>query len=155
MAGSKMFRPKAVMGRQAFPGSDGSSAAALNRQFNQTLGEVMGNLNDFVRHMEGVSPDILADALEPTFGKAIDYCPKETHALVNSAFLETERFRGGARAIIGFGRGGNPTYAIYVHEMPYNHEAPTRSKFLEAAVDEDLDDIQRRIPAIVRGYAGT
>lgn len=152
---TKQFRPKAIMGKQQFAGSNTSSEAALNRQFNASMGEVMGNLNDFIRHMEDVSPDIVADALEPTFGKAIDYCPKDTHELVNSAFLETENFRGGARCVIGFGRGGKPSYAIYVHEMPYNHQAPTRSKFLEAAVDEDLETIKRSIPQIVRGYAGT
>lgn len=152
----KPFRTKVVMGKQNIRSSDSSSAAHLSRAFQASMAGVLGNLDRFISHMEGVSADIVADALEPTFGKAIDYCPKDTHDLVNSAYLEARPFRGGARAEMGFGRGGVPNYAVYVHEMTaYNHEWPTRAKFLEAAVDEDTDDILGRVAAITRGYAGT
>lgn len=154
MAG-KQFRPKFFVGKKNFPASDEGSASALNQQFQSSMKEIVDNLWDFIQHMEGVSSDILVEALEPTFGKAIEYCPKDTHALVNSAYLETESFRGGARAEMGFGRGGNPSYAIYVHEMPYAHEFPTRSKFLEAAIDEDYFSIISSLPRIVNEYAGT
>ena len=155
MASSKSFRPKVFMGRQNLSSSGTTSEHALNRQFNASLGDILENLNDFVAHMDNVSADILVEVLEPTFGKAIEYCPKDSHDLVNSAYLESEKFRGGARAMMGFGKGGKPTYAIYVHEMPYQHAAPTRSKFLEAALDEDYFTILKRIPQVVREFAGT
>lgn len=151
---AKQFRPKVFMGKQNFRSSDEGAENALNQQFQSSLKEIVDNLWDFVQHMENVSADMLVEALEPTFGKAIEYCPKDTHELVNSAYLEAESFRGGARAEMGFGKGGNPFYAIYVHEMPYNHAYPTRSKFLEAALDEDYFAIINSLPRIVNEYAG-
>lgn len=154
MRGARMFKPKAYLGSRRVS-SENESVSVLNAQFQSSLKDILDNLYDFVDHMEGVGPDILVEALEPTFGKAIEYCPKDTHELVNSAYLESESFRGGARAVIGFGRGGQPSYAIYVHEMPYKHQEPTRSKFLEAALDEDYFSILNSIPRLVREAAGT
>lgn len=151
----KRFRTKSFMGKQRFLREDETAESALNQQFQESMGEIIGALEEFVDHMEGVSADILVEALEPTLGKSIEYCPKDTGDLVNSAYLEAESFRGGARAEIGYGRGGNPSYTIYVHEMPFNHEAPTRSKFLQAALDEDYYQIIGSIPTLVREAAGT
>ncbi|MEB3012856.1 hypothetical protein VJI77_07640, partial [Parvimonas sp. D2] len=57
-------------------------------------------------------------------------------------------------AVIGFGRGGNPSYAVYVHEMPFAHKAPTRSKFLQAALDEDMGEIESKLAASVKYASG-
>jgi hypothetical protein len=95
---------------------------------------------------ENVSPELLIDALRPTFEKSKVYCPKDTHRLVNSAYLESVGYRGQPRVEMGFARGGDPYYAVLVHEnLEMKHKPPEQAKFLERAVDEDIADIAIRI----------
>jgi hypothetical protein len=91
---------------------------------------------------EEVTPEIMLDALQPTKDKADLYCPKKTLALVNSGYLEITGTGSRARVEMGYAKGGSPSYAVYVHEIvEYHHEAPTRSKWLQAAMFEDLNQI--------------
>lgn len=112
---------------------------AQSRAMTDTLLEILTGFVD-------ISPDIMLDALQPTYELAAKYTPKDTLALVNSEYLEVTSFRGKPRVELGFARGGEPFYAMYVHEIvEYHHEAPTRSKFLQAAMMEDLDGIYERL----------
>lgn len=154
MAG-KGVRMKSFMGSRYTRASQGSSVASLQTQFRANMAEILDNLAEFIADVEDSAPDILVEALEPTFGKALEYCPVKDGDLRESGYLEAERQRGKAVVAIGFGKGGQPDYAIYVHELPYQHEAPTRSKFLEAALDEDYYSILNSIPALIRERAGT
>lgn len=132
-----------------------ASIRALTEQFHKETGSILEALDEFVEGVKGDIPEILVEALEPTFGKALEYCPQDSGDLRASGYLEAEKYRGGSRAVIGFGKGGQPDYAIYVHELPYAHEAPTRSKFLQAALDEDYFSIVSSIPRLIRERAGT
>ena len=110
-------------------------------------------LLDILDQFEGVSEDLMIQALEPTFEKAKMYTPKDTLELVESAYLEKTPFRGKPRVEMGFARGGSPDYAVYVHEiMSYQHEAPTRAKFLEQAMKEDLEHIYFRLGFLYREF---
>lgn len=110
---------------------------------------------DVIDQFEEVTDDVMLDSLEPVLKKAEYYCPKDTLELVNSSYLEKANFRGQPRVEIGFAKGGNPDYAVYVHEiMDYKHEEPTQAKFLETAVMEDLDGIYERIGAGYRKFVG-
>lgn len=110
-------------------------------------------LLDIFNQFEDASEDIMLEALQPTFEKAIYYTPVDTGALVNSAYLEKASFRGKPRVEMGFARGGHPHYAVYVHEMlDIPHMPPTRSKFLEAAIKEDLDAIWQRLAALYKAF---
>lgn len=152
-SGITRFRPR--MGRVQFRGSFAdSSYAALGAQFRESLEAILGNLDDFIAHMDDVSPDILVEALEPIFEKSQEYVPVDTGDLKSSGYLQARGYRGGARAEIGYGRGGHPDYAIFVHEMPYTHAAPTRAKFLQVAIDEGYSDLLDRIPRLVNQAAG-
>lgn len=92
------------------------------------------------------SEDIMIAALEPTFTKAKVYVPKDTLALLESAYLVKNGSPRKPRVEMGFARGGKPYYAMYVHEiLTYKHAAPTRAKFLESAVKEDLSAIYKRL----------
>lgn len=150
-------RITAFMGRKQIRGNTayGSSQAALNAQFQASMSEVLQGLREFISHIEGITPDVLIEALEPTFGKALERTPVKTRALRNSGYLEARSYRGGAEVEIGFGRGGSPTYSIYVHEMPFWHEPPTQDKFLQSAIDEDYFTILSSIPRLFREAAGT
>lgn len=147
---------RTFMGKQNLPKNrDATPETFLNASFKTGIEEIIEGFNDFVKHLDNVMPDILVEALEPTFGKALEYCPQDTGELRASGYLETESYRGGSAVAIGFGRGGHPNYTIYVHEMPYKHEAPTRSKFLQAALDEGYYSILNSIPRLIREAAGT
>jgi len=125
-------------GRGVYYPSEGRYIAQMQAQVEALTKDLMS----FIDQIEDFSPEIIKDALMPTFTKAKVYTPKLTHALVNSGYLEIVSFKAKPRVEMGFARGGEPYYAVYVHEMVgFQHAAPTRSKFLEAAVMEDLDQI--------------
>lgn len=107
---------------------------------------VTASFMQMIEDIKEVTPDILEEALEPTLELAKEYCPKKTGALVDSSFLEKQTYQGGARVIIGFAKDGSPDYGILVHEMTnLHHEPPTRSKFLLAAIEEDMANIYGRL----------
>lgn len=108
-------------------------------------------------HMRDASPEILEQALMPTFIKARDvYTPIDTGRLRRSGFLEIDGRGEKAHVSMGFGYRGFPRYAGPVHEMTHiKHEPPTRSKFLEAALTEDADKICDRIARGVTATMGT
>jgi hypothetical protein len=144
------------MGRKAFRGSHaGGSEQELNRQFQESLDDILTNLRSFIQEVDGITPDVLIEALEPTFGKSLERCPEKTGALRASGYLESRKYYRGAEVEIGYGRGGKPDYAVFVHEMPYQHAEPTRDKFLQSALDEDYFTILTAIPRLIREAAGT
>jgi hypothetical protein len=142
------------VGRQNIRGSENSSAAELGRYLREDLNAITKDLAEFCAEMDGVTPDILVESLEETFGKSLEYCPEETGALRASGYLEVEKFRGGAQAVMGYGRGGSPNYTVFVHEMPYHHKSPTQRKWLQTALDEDYFKIVNSIPRLVAEAAG-
>lgn len=149
------LRSTSFMGSRYTRASQGATRAQLQAQFKENMGEILSALDEFIQDVKGMCPDVLVEALEPTLGKAIEYCPIKSGALRESAYLEAEQSRGGTVVAIGFGRGGQPDYAIYVHELPRQHEEPTRYKFLETALDEDYWSILNSIPTLIRERAGT
>lgn len=106
----------------------------------------INSLKEIIADIKNVSVDILYEALEPTLELAKSYCPVDTGVLRDSGYLEKQTYEGGARVILGFAKGGDPPYAILVHEMTnLRHLPPTRSKFLLAAIEEDSANIYGRI----------
>lgn len=109
----------------------------------------------FTKHIDDQTIQVLYNALEPTFEKSQDYCPMDTGALRESGYISEERVRGVNKIEIGYGAGGDPDYAAFVHEITeYAHKAPTRSKFLQAALVEDEKLIQERIIKGLQEAAG-
>jgi hypothetical protein len=143
-----------AVGKQNIRASAVGPAASLGRDVREQFREIEANFNDLCGHMGKQLPNILLAALEPTFKISQKYCPKDSHELVESGYLEVESFRNSSRCEMGYGRNGSPNYAIYVHEMPYAHEAPTRSKFLEAAVDEDFYAVMGRVAKLAKYASG-
>lgn len=147
------FRP--FMGSRYVRNTQGASTQALTAQFRQQIGGILDALGEFIDDFDNLVPEAIVEVLEPTLGKAIEYCPKKTGELVDSAYLEVDSVRRKHVVAIGFGKGGQPDYAVFVHEMPFKHEEPTRSKFLQAALDEDYFQIIQDIPRALRERAGT
>lgn len=118
-------------------------ARAMNAQFKA----IMDSYKKMLDVIDEVVPDIMVEALEPTLKLAQYYCPKDTHRLVNSGFVEKRpSTRNQMNAVIGFAKNGFPDYAAIVHErVDIPHAAPTRSKFLETALLEDMGNVFGRI----------
>lgn len=132
------------------PVRNGSEAARAMKQLTDQFSR-------WTVHMTEQSGQVLLEALRPTFEKSKEYCPYKTGALRNSGYLEIRRvgLLRGWQAEIGYGRGGLPHYTIIVHEMPTYHKPPTRYKWLQAALQEDGDEIQRRITEGLKSASGT
>lgn len=109
---------------------------------------VLSNYRKVVAALEGSTAAILVDALRPTFEKSQDYVPVKYGTLRDSGYLQAR----GMTVEIGYGMGGQPDYAVAVHEnLEARHAAPRRAKFLQAALEEDASEIQTRIE---NGYRG-
>jgi hypothetical protein len=144
--GARGFTPfKIGVGTQNIRASTNSLHGDLGRQARESFKEIEANFKAYTDHLEEVIPEVLKWAMEDTFEKSRTYCPKDTGRLVDSGYLEVEKFKDGSRCELGYGRGGTPHYAIVVHEVPMAHIEPTRYKWLEAAIDEDYYQILQKI----------
>ncbi len=122
------------------------SEAGYIQNVNMQMREITKQVEQVISELEDISEDVIMEALQPTFEKAKYYTPKDTMELVESAYLEKTGFRGKPRVEKGFAKGGSPHYAVYVHEiLEYQHAEPTKAKFLEHAMNEDLQMIYKRL----------
>lgn len=154
MVRSSRKRIKLGLGLQRVTSPRYPSEPGYVQQMNAQVKALTDELLSIIDQFEEVTEDIMLEVLEPTFEKAKYYTPVDTRELVESAYLEKASFRGKPRVEMGFARGGFPRYAVYVHEIPeYRHEAPTRYKFLEQALKEDLSSILARLASSYRGFA--
>lgn len=145
-----MAKFHAFAGRQTFRGSKANAVSA-----KASMAGVIRNYQKVVNNLEGVTPEVLYEALEPTFAKSQVYCPKDTGKLVKSGYLEIVSFRGKPRVEMGYGKNGEPDYAAAVHEnLEWRHKSPTRAKWLQAALGEDRIAIQNRIIAGLKRRGG-
>lgn len=155
-SGSRVSQPvRLFVGQRNIRVNATGSAAALGRQMQEAFKVLTDDLNYYLKQLEGWLPEDMIAALEPTFEKSQELCPKDTNELVDSSYLEARSFRGGVRVEMGYGKNGKAPYGVYVHEMlEYAHEEPTQAKFLEQPVDEDYFDIIQRVTDRVRVRLG-
>lgn len=108
--------------------------------------DVRKMLGSFVAGLEGISGEILVEALRPTFDESQILVPVKTGALKASGFLKTGKFRGVTTAEIGYGAGGDPFYATKVHEdLDVFHKPPTQAKFLEQPLRANINNIKNSV----------
>lgn len=146
---------KARIGVQRISGSLNPSQASYTRNIRSQMQSIEKEIDRFIQTVKDVTPEVLMDALDPTFKKALSYTPVLTGDLRASGYLLTRVRMGKIEGEIGFGKGGFPHYAVYVHERTdLMHKAPTRSKFLQAAVMEDMRKFPSRLRAAYRAKVG-
>lgn len=144
-------RLKMVMGLQSVRSPRFPSEIGFVKAMQDQVRQITSSLTDIIDQFEDATPEVVMDALEPTFEKSKVYCPKDTHELVESGYLEVVRRGKSPYVEMGYAKGGKPRYAMYVHEITsYKHAAPTRAKWLQHAVQEDLGSLSGRI---ADGYA--
>ena len=112
---------------------------------------IISNYRQLVKTLEGSSADILEQVLHPVLSKSQMYVPKKTGALASSVELTTENTATGAEARITYGNS-DVYYAAIVHEFTWlNHQSPTRAKYLQSAMEEEIDNFLERA---AQTYAG-
>lgn len=120
---------------------------------NTQLKDLQRSLQSIFDQFENASPSIMLDAVQPTFNKSQEYCPVRTGALRASGYAEITGTGKRPRVEVGYAKGGNPPYAVFVHEMTgIPHRPPTRSKWLQAALMEDLSVIKDRLTSLYRNF---
>lgn len=121
--------------------------ASQNIEIRTQFDGIEANFLKVINAIKGITPGALLEILEPVLEQAQIYTPVKTGALRNSGYLEVVQTSGSViSAEIGFGRGGEPSYTVFVHEdMTKFHQPPTQAKFLQHAVDEVLPNIEDQI----------
>lgn len=149
-----MARPfvpiKISMGSKSGYISAADSMATLRKQLNI----LQQNFRDLAKHMNVETPEVLMDALRPTFEKSQRIVPVDTGDLKESGYLEYVASKGGVQVEMGYAYRGNPHYAVYVHETPMNHKSPTQWKFLQQPLEEDARNIEQAITKSLATAAG-
>jgi len=138
------------VGKPLYPSEPGYVA-----QVNAQMKQVELAILDIFDQIEDVTPHIMVDVLEPVMELSAYYCPKDTHALVNSRYIEITSYRGKPRVEMGYARGGVPRYAAIVHEnLEFHHAHPTQAKFLERAVLESQNEVFYSLASKYREFMG-
>jgi hypothetical protein len=150
------IRVKAGVGQQRFAKAEhGFPEHVKGVPLRQGLAGILANFQTFVNNVKDVTPGILEEIVRPTFEKSQMECPQLTGELVQSGYFEVVR-RGPVTTLqMGYGRNNTPDYAIYVHEMPYKHAAPTKAKFLQGPLEEDMPQYEAKLAAAIRRTFGT
>lgn len=128
------------------PGRVGAGTQASLRKFTisearNSMAAVIDQYSRMIKSLKTVTPDALENAMMPAFEKSQEYVPFKTGALKASGKLSVTR-SDPPEAEITYGTNENPNvwYAALVHEFVWlNHEPPTRAKYLQAAMEEELD----------------
>ena len=130
-------------------GSQASFGKSYQQQSRAQMAGIIKQYESFINALEGVTPTAVEAMLRPTFEKALRYTPVKTGALKASGRMEVKSTASGARGEIKFGGGATLYYAPIVHESTWlAHKEPTRSKFLQAALEEDIGEFMDRGVAV-------
>ena len=120
--------------------------AGYTAQVNSQMKTLRDNLLKVIEGIENATADALVYGMLPIYDESQRLVPKKTGKLMISGFLGADKVSGGARANIGYAAGGDPFYAALQHErLDFNHASPTQAKYLEAAVNQHINEIQPRV----------
>ncbi len=151
-----MVKVRASLGLRRISSSTSRSAAAATRDMNSQFKQILQNLDKVLQGVDKVLPEGLKAGLEPIFEASQVLVPKLTGKLKGSGFLETGTFRGNPVVVIGYGKGNDPDYTIFVHEdLDAEHEGKTQAKFLQQPLQEQFDEILPRVQRFMRSSLGT
>jgi hypothetical protein len=131
------------------------SESGFVRQVNQGMRKIQEDLGYIIQQFEDVTPEFMLEAMRPIFDESQRIVPVRTSALKDSGYLEIVEFRGSPKVEIGYAKGGNPWYAVYVHEMiEIPHRPPTQAKYLEKPVNDGLGALIDTLAAQYKEFMG-
>lgn len=102
--------------------------------------DIIAKYEQLLGRIKGATPEAMEAAMKPIFKRAQFYVPEKTGALWESGKMVVTK---GAKPKVTITFGNEEAwYAAIVHEFVWlAHEAPTRSKYLQAAMEEGLDKL--------------
>ncbi len=117
--------------------------ASYTRAIRSQMKQVEGNYRRAVEMLRTNTPEAMRQMLQPVFDRSQVLVPFKTGALKASGYIEIRRRnKDVVVGEVGYGKGGKPPYAVFVHEnLDAHHAAPTQAKFLEQAADENINDM--------------
>lgn len=128
---------------QSFYGKVSSGSAAIDMQ------RIIARYAALVNMMRDMTPAVMFQAMIPIYAKSQMYVPKKSGALASTGRLTVENQGGDPKVSITYGNDKVP-YAAVVHEFVWiNHNPPTRAKFLQAAMEEEYNQLRTNL---VRAY---
>lgn len=137
--------------RRGGSGTQGAFDRIYTKKARQSMAGVISNYAKLVQYVRKIAPEVLEEALQPTFEKSQRYVPVDTGALKATGRILTTRKGRSFRTEISYGGDGLLHYASIVHELTHlQHKAPTRAKYLESALNEDLGFFKQRVVDAVR-----
>jgi len=146
-----MARPSVGAGFGRLPGRVGVATPAYFRKAaigsaRADMADIISRYEAFVSGLKDMTPTVLFNALQPVFNRSQIYVPKKTGALAASGEINVFPLAGdSAEGEIVYGNS-EAWYASLVHEYVWlNHAAPTRSKYLQAALEEEIDSFMTSI----------
>lgn len=143
------------VGRVRVTGSAKISEVGYIRSIRKQMDAIIQNVKKAVQHIEDTTPEALVFGIQPVFDRSQELVPVDTGALKASGFIETRETASGVEVFVGYGRFGRPFYAGFVHErLDLRHAPPTQAKFLEAAINEKIDDFSRRVALYMKRNVG-
>lgn len=127
-------------------GSKASFVKSATLSQRQSMADIVRKVSDIIRNLRTASTEAIRDALTPVFEKSQLYVPKLTGTLADSGDLEI--YQSSANRTMGIIHYGDTKawYAALVHEYTWlNHRDPERSKYLQAALEEEFDQFLSRL----------
>ena len=117
------------------------TASGYTRDIRAQMKSIEQSFTRFIDTIQANTPAAVEAALMPIFVRSQELVPVRSGKLKRSGFLEIRKgSKGQTQGEVGYAKGGVPHYAGLQHEnLDFQHKAPTQAKFLEQAVNEELN----------------
>lgn len=151
------FKPIAAsIGSRRLSKNDRSAEAVAIRNIRKGMNEVIEQYRKWIAHMDSVQPEILEQAFERVLFDSLIMVPRDTGNLADSAYLEVGKAGTRTNLEIGYDKGSRLGYAAVVHEnLEWQHEPPTRAKYLEIALLQNASHVWETIKRLEKEASGT
>ncbi len=129
-----------VGSRRITPSID-PTTANYTRQIRTQMKSVEEGFTRFVDIIQANTPAAIEKVLTPIFHRSQELVPVKTGKLKASGFIEIRKSgKTRVQGEVGYARSGVPHYAVMQHEnLDFQHKEPTQAKFLQQAVEENLN----------------
>lgn len=121
-------------------GSQASFKKSTMQSARRDMADIIRKYEDLIKSFESMTPTFLFNAMKPVYNRSQVYVPRKTGKLADSADMRFMLSDEGKPMVALTYGGPDVPYAPIVHEFVWlNHEPPTRAKYLQSALEEELD----------------
>ena len=143
------------VGRKRIGRSVSPLEAGYTRSIRAQMEQIEKAISARLHVLENLTPAALRYGLLPIFEESQRLVPVLSGALKDSGYIETRKGPRGAQGEVGYGKGGDPFYAVIVHErMELHHDGVTQAKYLEEAVSRHGGKVPDRVAEFLRERLG-